>query len=54
MLSPAATSTLTAATYGSGQGSASLDLAATIHTITQAATVALIVTAVVGIYLLSA
>jgi hypothetical protein len=53
--STTATSTLAAATHGSGAGSASLglsaDLAATVHTITQAATVALIVTGVIGFYL---
>jgi DnaJ-class molecular chaperone len=48
-----ATSTLTTATHGSGMGSASIDLAATVHTATQAATVALIVTAVISFYLLT-
>jgi hypothetical protein len=45
VLNPAATSTLTAATHGS-------DLSATIHTAAQAATVALIVTIALGLYLL--
>lgn len=57
MPSIAATSTLTAATHGSGQGSASLalsgDLATTVDTIVQAATVALIVTIVAAVYLLT-
>jgi hypothetical protein len=53
MPSTAATSTLTTATHGSGQGSAPLDLAATLDTLVQAATVALIVTIVAGIYLLT-
>jgi len=53
VLHPAATSTLTAATPSSYLGSAPLDLAATIHTIGQAATVALIVTIAAGVYLLS-
>ena len=55
MSSTAATSTLTAATHGSGQGSASLplsaDLAAAVHTAGQVATVLLIVTVAVGFYL---
>lgn len=55
MSSTAATSTLTTATHGSGQGSASLtlstDLATTIHTAGQVAAVLLIVTAVVAFYL---
>jgi hypothetical protein len=42
---PAATSTLTAATHGS-------DLAVSIHTVAQAATVALIVTIAAALYLL--
>ncbi|RZT15210.1 hypothetical protein EV649_5996 [Kribbella sp. VKM Ac-2569] len=46
MLHPAATPILTAATHGS-------ELAATIHTAEQAATVTLIVTAVAGLYLLT-
>lgn len=46
MLHPAATPFLTAATHGS-------ELAATIHTAEQAATVALIVTAVAAFYLLT-
>jgi hypothetical protein len=49
--STTATSTLTAATHGSGPGSASTDLATTVHTVTQAATVALIVTGIVAFYL---
>ncbi|MFC0624739.1 hypothetical protein [Kribbella deserti] len=57
MSSTLATSTLTAATHGSGQGSAliglSADLAATAHTITQTAIVALTVTGVIGFYLLT-
>ncbi|GAB3811046.1 hypothetical protein [Kribbella italica] len=57
MSSTLATSTLTAATHGSGQGSGwlplSADLTATVHTITQAATVTLIVTGVVAFYLLT-
>ncbi|WP_433008382.1 hypothetical protein [Kribbella sp. CA-294648] len=57
MLSPSATSTLAAATHGSGQGSAlvglSGELAATAHTIAQAAVVALIVTGVAAFYLLT-
>ncbi|TDD15778.1 hypothetical protein E1218_30990 [Kribbella turkmenica] len=52
MLNHAATSTLTAATHSSYLGSAPLDLAATAQTAGQVATVTLIVTIAVGIYLL--
>ena len=53
MSSTPATSTHVVATHGSGAGSASVDLTATVHTVTQAATVALIVTAVIAFYLLT-
>ncbi|ADB34568.1 hypothetical protein Kfla_5562 [Kribbella flavida DSM 17836] len=57
MSSTLATSTHTATTHSSGQGSGSLPLAAdltvTVHTITQAATVTLIVTGVIAFYLLT-
>jgi hypothetical protein len=53
MPSTAATAIPTAATHGSYLGSASIDLTAAVHTVAQAATVALIVTIAAVFYLLT-